>query len=41
MVHARFYALASLTPLILLAVSLAMNLAAAAGPCPSPDSGGC
>lgn len=39
--RSRMYALVSLFPLVMLAVSLALSTAGVAGPCPSPDSGGC
>lgn len=41
MLRARLLALVSLTPLVLVAVSLMLSLVAAADPCPTPDAGGC
>lgn len=39
--RARIYASLFLVPAILVAVSLALGLAAAGGPCPSETGGGC
>lgn len=39
--RARLYIYASLFPLVLLVVSLALATVGLADPCPSPDSGGC
>jgi hypothetical protein len=39
--YLRTQAFIRLFPLVLLLVSLALATVGAAGPCPSPDSGGC